>query len=80
MRRAVKQAGLELVTGKEDRILRSLAVSVDFEGNPPEAFKKALEGISGVNFTLELTLAEPNSEVAVKAPADPLPYDRLSRR
>jgi hypothetical protein len=80
LRRAVKQASLELVTGKEDRILRSLAVSVDFGGDPPEAFKRALEGISGVNFTLELKLAQPNSEVTVKAPANPLPYERLAGR
>ena len=80
LRRAVRQAHLELVTGKEDRILRSLAVTVELGADPPEAFKKALEGISGVSFTLELKLTEPNSEVAVEAPADPLPYESLGKR
>lgn len=77
IRNAVKRAGLELVTGREDRILRSLAVTTDFGTDPPEAFRRALEGVSGVNFTLELRITEPNSDVSVEAPANPLPYDRL---
>ncbi len=80
LRGAVKQANLRMVTGKDDRILRSLLVTVDFGGDPPEAFRKALEGISGVNFTLQLKLAEPNSEINVETPANPLPYERLNRR
>lgn len=79
LREAVANAGLTLVTGKDDRILRSLLITVDLGKEPPEAFKKALEGISGVNFTLELKITDPNSEITVKAPANPLPYEGLGR-
>ncbi|HEX2052515.1 MAG TPA: hypothetical protein VHJ78_02155 [Actinomycetota bacterium] len=79
LRRAVREARLELVTGKEDRILRSLVVTVDFGREPPEGFRRALEGLTGVNFTLQLRLAEPNSDVSVEAPANALPYERLGR-
>lgn len=77
LKEAVKDAELTMVTGKDDRILRSLQVTMDLGKDPPEAFKQALEGFSGVNFVLELKLTEPNSKVSVEAPANPLPYDRL---
>ncbi|MEX0789555.1 MAG: hypothetical protein WD178_02125 [Actinomycetota bacterium] len=79
LRSAVDKAELTLVTGKDDRILRSLLVTMDLGSEPPEAFRRALEGFTGVNFTLELKLTEPNSEVSVQAPANPLPYESLGR-
>ncbi|HEX2149034.1 MAG TPA: hypothetical protein VHI31_02510 [Actinomycetota bacterium] len=79
LRDAVEKAELTLVTGKDDRILRSLLVTMDLGRDPPEAFRRALEGFTGVNFTLELKLTEPNSDVSVTAPANPLPYESLSR-
>jgi hypothetical protein len=79
LREAVREAELTLVTGKDDRILRSLLVTMDLGRDPPESFKRALEGFSGVNFVLELKLTEPNSKVSVEAPANPLPYESLGR-
>lgn len=79
LRNAVKSAELTLVTGKDDRILRSLQVTMDLGRDPPEAFQRALEGFTGVNFVLEVKLTEPNSEVSVEAPANPLPYESLGR-
>lgn len=79
LRNAVRDARLELVTGKEDRILRSLLITVDLGRDPPEAFRRALEGFSGVNFVLEMRIRDPNKEISVQAPANPLPYDRLDR-
>lgn len=79
LRRAVRQAGLELVTGAEDRILQSLVINVDFGTEPPEAFRRAMEGLTGLNFKVELVIQQPNSDVSVEAPANPLPYDRLAR-
>lgn len=79
LREAVDGAELTLVTGKDDRILRSLLVTMDLGRDPPDAFKRALEGFSGVNFVLELKLTEPNSKVSVEAPANPLPYESLGR-
>jgi hypothetical protein len=79
LRKAVRGARLTVVTGKDDRVLRSLEVTMDLGREPPEAFRRALEGVTGVNFVLELKLTEPNSKVNVEAPANPLPFDRLGR-
>jgi hypothetical protein len=76
---AVQNAELTLVTGRDDRVLRSLLVTMDLGRDPPEAFRTALEGFTGVNFVLELKLTEPNSRVNVEAPANPLPYESLGR-
>lgn len=77
LKEAVKDAELTMVTGKDDRILRSLRVTMDLGKDPPEGFKRALEGFNGVNFVLDLKLTEPNSKVSVDAPPNPLPYERL---
>lgn len=77
LKEAVKEAELTMVTGKDDRILRSLLVTMELGKDPPEAFKAALEGFTGVNFVLELKLTDPNSKVSVQTPANPLPYESL---
>jgi hypothetical protein len=79
LRNAVRNAELTLVTGRDDRVLRSLLVTMDLGRDPPDAFRRALEGFTGVNFVLELKLTDPNSQVNVEAPANPLPYESLGR-
>ena len=66
---AVKDATIDVYTGKDDRLMRKLDVSIQFA---PAAEKvKNLVGAS-VRFTLELS--NPNEPVSVEAPKDAQPY------
>jgi hypothetical protein len=78
--RAVKSAELRVITGKEDRLVRSLSMDVNLGAEAPEELGKALEGLLGVRFTLDLSIEDPNSEVNVQAPRNALPYERLAGR
>jgi hypothetical protein len=79
VQRAVKSAKLEVLTGKEDRLLRSLSMDVNLGAKAPENFGKALEGLLGVRFRLNLSIRNPNRDVNVQAPRNALPYERLAR-
>jgi hypothetical protein len=66
---AVRSATIDVYTGKEDRLLRKLDVSIDFA---PEAAKvKELLGAS-VRFTL--AISNPNEPVTVETPTNAQPY------
>ena len=69
VRNAVKDATIDVYTGKDDRLLRKLDVSIHFA---PAAEKvKNLLGAS-VRFTMEIS--GPNEPVTVEAPANAQPY------
>jgi hypothetical protein len=69
VRNAVKNATVDVYTGKDDRLMRKLDVSIDFA---PAAEKvKNLLGAS-VRFTLEIS--DPNEPVTIKAPTNAQPY------
>jgi hypothetical protein len=69
VRNAVKNATIDVYTGKDDRLMRKLDVSIDFA---PAAEKvKNLLGAS-VRFTLEIS--DPNEPVTVEAPTNAQPY------
>jgi hypothetical protein len=69
VRNAVKNATIDVYTGKDDRLMRKLDVSIDFA---PAAEKvKDLLGAS-VRFTLEIS--DPNEPVTVEAPTNAQPY------
>jgi hypothetical protein len=66
---AVKDATIDVYTGKDDRLMRKLDVSVNFA---PAAEKvKNLVGAS-VRFTVEIS--DPNRPVTVQAPTNARPY------
>jgi hypothetical protein len=66
---AVRSATIDVYTGKEDRLLRKLDISIDFA---PEAAKvKELLGAS-VRFTL--AISNPNEPVTVETPTNAQPY------
>jgi hypothetical protein len=75
LRRAVESATVEVFTGKEDRLLRRLVVEASFRAAPPPELEEAFAGLPQADFRLELTIADPNSEVSVEEPANaqPLP-------
>jgi hypothetical protein len=69
VRNAVKEATVDVYTGKDDRLMRKLDVSIDFQ---PAAEKvKDLLGASA-RFTLEIS--GPNEPVTIKAPTNAQPY------
>jgi hypothetical protein len=69
VKNAVKDATIDVYTGKEDRLMRKLDVSIEFA---PAAEKvKNLLGAS-VRFTLEIS--DPNEPVTVTAPTNAQPY------
>jgi hypothetical protein len=70
---AVESARIEVYTGKEDRLLRRLLISLDFSPKAPADVKRAL----GVNVDFELGISDPNKEVSVSAPESPRPYSEL---
>jgi hypothetical protein len=69
VKNAVKDATIDVYTGKDDRLMRKLDVSIHFA---PAAQKvKDLLGAS-IRFTMEIS--SPNEPVTIKAPPNPQPY------
>ena len=73
LRRAVEAASIDVWTGKDDRLLRRLALSVEFA---PEA-QGELRSVLGLAVEFEMSLANPNKDVSVTAPDDVRPYSDL---
>jgi hypothetical protein len=75
LRRAVESATVEVYTGKDDRLLRRLIVEASFRAAPPPELDEAFADLPNADFRLELTIADPNSDVEVEGPANaqPLP-------
>jgi hypothetical protein len=74
LRRAVESASVEVYTGKDDRLLRRLVVDARFRAAPPPELEDAFAGLPEADFRLELTIAEPNSEVTVEEPPNAQPF------
>ena len=72
---AVESAEIEILSGKDDRLLRRLAIEIDLEANVPDDLRKALGSLGAAHVDFELTLANPNERVEVEEPenAQPLP-------
>lgn len=76
LRRAVRTARLEVVTGAEDRLLRRLRINVVLAAPEPE-LAKALGPLAGTRLTLELDIAKPNQRVSIDPPERPRPLGEL---
>ncbi|HEX2111418.1 MAG TPA: hypothetical protein VHF67_07680, partial [Gaiellaceae bacterium] len=74
LRRAVESATVEVYTGKDDRLLRRLVVEARFRAAPPPELADAFAGLPTAEFRLELTIAEPNSQVSVEEPPNARPF------
>ncbi len=79
LEKAVRSATLELVTGKDDRLLRTLALSLDIGTDAPRELAGGLGNLSGAKVTLDLRIEEPNEPVEVQEPEDALPFESLPR-
>jgi hypothetical protein len=79
LRDSVQDARIEVLTGKDDRLLRRLRITATFDPKLPEELEE-LARAAGATVDFELEIADPNEPVQVEAPADPQPYSELSNR
>lgn len=80
LRRAVRSAHLEVLTGKRDRVLRQARIDVTFDARRAGRLRSSLGRLAGVRLTLDLAIARPNRRVDVQAPAEARPFSELGRR
>lgn len=72
LERAVEQARIEVVTGKDDRLLRRLRIDVEF--GAPEDLPPEFQNVLGAGVGLELALADVNEPVRVETPENAQPF------
>ena len=74
LRRAVESAQAQMWTGKDDRLLRKLDLTIRFNAEGAPERVRQLIGV-GVHFVLGI--ANPNEDISVQAPANARPYSDL---
>ena len=75
---AVKDARMEVWTGKDDRILRRMNIALRFD--VPEGTRRNSQGLESGDVRFDLALGGVNEEQAIKAPAGAKPLDELIAR
>jgi len=65
---AIKAARVEVLTGKDDRLLRRLAVDLDLSLKVPENLRRRLGQLVGGRLRLTFEIRDPNVKVKVEAP------------
>ena len=68
LERAVKAARVEVLTGKDDRLLRRLTVDLDLSLKVPENLRRRLGQLVGGRLRLIFEIRDPNAKVKVEAP------------
>jgi hypothetical protein len=68
--RAVDKATIQVWTGKDDRLLRKVEISISLSPNASEKLKSLLG--AGIHFTL--AVSNPNEKVSVQVPQNAKPY------
>ncbi len=74
---AVSSSSLEVLTGKEDRLLRRLTLNLDVGLSAPRELAGGLGLLRGARVRLDLRIENPNAPVDVEAPDGALPYSEL---
>ena len=74
LRSAVDSATIEILSGKDDHLLRRLFIKADFGVDVDEELRKALGSFAGAHVAFDMTIANPNEPVHVDAPADAKPF------
>jgi len=77
LQEAVESATIEVQTGAEDRLLRSIVMDVDLVSPLAETLDPSLAGTLGVGFSFELAISNANGDIEVEAPPDALPITDL---
>lgn len=79
LKRAVRSARLEVVTGAEDRLLRRLRIDVTLLAPEPRLVE-ALGPLAGTRLELELDIAKPNQPVKIDPPRRARPLEEFTGR
>jgi hypothetical protein len=79
LQEAVRGTSFDLYSGKDDHLLRKLALSIDLAFEVPKDLRQALGDLVGAEIDLELEVTDPNKKVTVSEPANPRPYSELKR-
>lgn len=72
--RAVETATIEILSGKDDRLLRRLLIDAEFGVDVPDDVRAALGSFAGAHVTFDLMIVNPNEPVEVEAPPDAQPF------
>lgn len=72
--RAVSGSSIRLVTGRNDRLLRELELSVAFEPDSGSGASKAMQALLHTTLDFRLKLGGVNESVDIEAPDDPRPF------
>lgn len=70
VRKAVRSSRVNLVVGREDRLLRHLDLAIELAVDAEEAVRAALGDLAGVGLRFQLDVAALNRPVEVTPPAD----------
>ena len=76
--RAVSASSIELLTGREDRLLRRLQLGIKLDAKAAAGGGASLGDVEAVRVDLELAIERPNTPVRVDAPRDARPASELS--
>src|SRR5262249_31025070 len=74
---SVKNATFDVWSGKDDKILRKLAVSLDFDSPKGQT---APTGLTSGSLDFSLTLTDINKPQTITAPANPQPFAKLQKQ
>lgn len=77
LERAVRSSSLDVLTGKEDRLLRRLTLDLEIGLSAPRELAGGLGLLRGANVRLDLRIEDPNAPVDVEEPEGALPYSNL---
>ena len=75
---AIKDARVDVWTGKDDKVMRRLNVALRFE--VPEASRGEARGLESGDLRFDMTLGAVNEDQAIEAPADAQPIEQLAQR
>jgi hypothetical protein len=73
LRRAVDTGRIDVYTGKDDRLLRRLVISIEFSPEAPDDVKSIL----GVAVDFDFAVSDPNKDVTIAPPENVRPYTDL---
>jgi len=77
VRRAVRSSEIEIVSGRDDHLLRELRVTIGLAVSEKDRLRSALGRLAGVRLSMQLAVAGPNTPVHVTAPENARPASEL---
>ena len=78
VRRAVRRTSIEILTGRDDRLMRHLDLVIELSVGKNEAqLRRALKGLAGAELRLELDVTDMNADIRVATPDNAKPASEL---